>query len=59
MDRVLQSKEILFPDDPALYRLEALLTNWRVHLPENKRNLFDQFGRFDEMLFQAHMIANV
>lgn len=59
LDKVLQSKEILFPDDPALYRLEAHLTNWHLHLPDSKRDLFDQFGTFDEMLFQAHMIANV
>jgi hypothetical protein len=59
LDKVLQSKEILFPDDPALYRLEAHLTNWHLHLPDSKRDFFDQFGTFDEMLFQAHMIANV
>jgi hypothetical protein len=59
MDRVLQAEEIVFPDDPALYRLEAHLTNWHLHLPDNKKDLFDQFGAFDEMLFQAHMIANV
>jgi hypothetical protein len=59
LDRILQSKDFLFPDDPALYRLEAHLTNWHLHLPDNKRDLFDQFGMFDEMLFQAHMIANV
>ncbi|KAE9379716.1 hypothetical protein N431DRAFT_500209 [Stipitochalara longipes BDJ] len=59
MERVLQSEEILFPKDPALYRLEAYLTNWHLHLPDNKRDLYDQFGAFDEMLFQAHMIANM
>jgi hypothetical protein len=59
LDRILQSKEILFADDPAVYRLEAHLTNWHLHLPDNKRDLFDQFGAFDEMLFQAHMIASV
>ena len=59
MDRVLQSGEVVFPDDPILNRLEAYLTNWHLHLPDNKRDLFDQFGAFDEMLFQAHMITNV
>ncbi|PMD46823.1 hypothetical protein L207DRAFT_629300 [Hyaloscypha variabilis F] len=59
LDRILQSKDFLFPDDPALYRLEAHLTNWHLYLPDNKRSLFDDFGMFDEMLFQAHMIAHV
>ncbi|RDL34305.1 uncharacterized protein BP5553_07433 [Venustampulla echinocandica] len=59
LDRILQSKDSLFPDDVALYQLEAHLTNWHLHLPDNKRDLFGQFGTLDEMLFQAHMIANV
>lgn len=59
LDRILQSTQILFLDDPAIYQLEAYLTNWHLHLPQSKRVLFDQFGTFDEMLFQAHMITNV
>jgi len=59
LDRILQADQIVFPDDPALYRQEAYLTNWHLHLPDNKRVFFDQFGTFDEMLFQAHMIANM
>ncbi len=59
LDRILQSKDFLFPDNAALYRLEAHLTNWHLHLPDNKRELLDQFGILDEILFQAHMIANV
>jgi len=59
LDTILQSNQIIFPDDPAIYRLEAYLTNWHLRLPQNRRVLFDQFGTFDEMLFQAHMIANV
>jgi len=59
LDRILQSSQIIFTEDPAICRLEAWLTNWHLHLPQDKRNFIDPFGTFDEMLFQAHMITNV
>lgn len=59
LERILQSNHIVFTDDPAIYRLETLLANWQLHLPQNKRDFIDPFGSTDEMLFQARMIADV
>ncbi len=59
LETILQSKQIIFTDDPALYRLEAHITNWHLQLPQKKRNFMDSLGSFDEMLFQAHMISYV
>lgn len=59
LERILDSHDIMFPDDPAIYILEACLTNWQLHLPQNKKILFDQFGNLEEMMFQAYVIANV
>jgi len=57
LGRVLQFRQITFPDDPAISRTDAHLVNWRLHLPDSKRNIIDSSGRLDEMLFQAHMIT--
>ncbi|KAF8847508.1 hypothetical protein BDZ45DRAFT_754819 [Acephala macrosclerotiorum] len=59
LDRIIQSTQFYFPDDPTVYRYEAYLTNWRLHLPEAKRVFYDERGIFDELLFQAHMITDV
>ena len=44
-------------DEPLLDKLDAYLVNWRLHLPENKRDFINREGKLDEMLFQAHMIT--
>ncbi|KAG9241621.1 hypothetical protein BJ878DRAFT_545062 [Calycina marina] len=59
LERILLSKQIIFTDDPALYRLETHIANWHLQLPQNKRDFIDSFGSFDEILFQAHMISYV
>lgn len=41
-----------------LERIENILTNWRVHLPESKRDALNKDCRVDEMMFQAHMITH-
>lgn len=46
------------PDDENLVRIEALLTNWRLHLPQNKKDALQKNGMLDEMMFQAHMMMN-
>ncbi|RAL67083.1 hypothetical protein DID88_007863 [Monilinia fructigena] len=45
------------PDSSAVDRLDAYLVNYRLHLPENKRQLVNGDGKLDEMLFQANMIT--
>jgi len=58
LETILQSDQILFADDPALYELEVRITNWHLQLPQNKY-FINSLGSFDEMLFQAHMISYV
>lgn len=44
------------PDDENVARMETLLTNWRLHLPLNKRDALQHNGQLDEMMFQANMM---
>lgn len=59
LERILQSNVLTSVDNSAIYRQDAYLVNWGLHLPASKSSYFDQFGTFDEMIFQAHMIINV
>ncbi|KAL2064341.1 hypothetical protein VTL71DRAFT_4835 [Oculimacula yallundae] len=59
LEQILQTDSIMFPDDAQTYSLDALLVNWSLHLPPSKVANFDQSGRFDEMMFQAHMITEL
>ncbi|KAH9219784.1 hypothetical protein DL95DRAFT_358480 [Leptodontidium sp. 2 PMI_412] len=59
LERILGTDNIVFPEDPRTYNLDALLVNWTLHLPSSKVANFDQSGTFDEMMFQAHMITDL
>ncbi|KAM5380086.1 hypothetical protein ACJZ2D_003733 [Fusarium nematophilum] len=39
-------------------QIEALLSNWRLHLPSSKQDVYQSDGHLDEMLFQAHMMIH-
>ena len=58
LGKFMRSPPIEGPDDQNLARIEALLTNWRLHLPVSKRDALDRDGRVDEMMFQAYMILH-
>lgn len=58
LGRFMRTPPIQGPDDENLARIEALLTNWRLHLPESKKDALQKDGRLDEMMFQAHMMNN-
>ncbi|KFH41797.1 Conidial development protein fluffy-like protein [Hapsidospora chrysogenum ATCC 11550] len=58
LGKFMRTDAIQGPDDPNLARIEALLTNWRLHLPPSKRDPLDRDGRVDEMMFQAHMMVH-
>ncbi|PHH58463.1 hypothetical protein CDD82_2982 [Ophiocordyceps australis] len=58
LGRFMRTPPILGPDDENLARLEAHLTNWRLHLPPSKRDALTSDGRLDEMMFQAHMMMH-
>lgn len=59
LERILATDNIVFPEDPRTYNLDALLVNWNLHLPPSKVANFDLSGTFDEMMFQAHMITDL
>ncbi|KAJ4324158.1 hypothetical protein N0V84_003991 [Fusarium piperis] len=56
LGKFMRVPPIYGPDDENLARIETLLTNWRLHLPESKRDALSKDGRLDEMMFQAHMM---
>ena len=58
MGKVMRASPIPSAQDPNLARIEAFLTNWKLHLPASKRDtvLDPSTGQVDEMLFQAHMM---
>ena len=58
LGRFMRTPPIQGPDDENLARIEALLTNWRLHLPASKKDALQKDGRLDEMMFQAHMMNN-
>lgn len=54
----MRTPPILSPEDDNLARVEALLSNWRLHLPQSKRDALHKNGQLDEMMFQAHMMLH-
>jgi hypothetical protein len=38
---------------------DLVLNNWFLHLPDNKKIPLDAEGRVDQMMYQAHLIANL
>ncbi|KAK6866269.1 hypothetical protein PG995_002797 [Apiospora arundinis] len=56
LGRMMRLPESVFPGDENVDRIEMLLSNWRMHLPESKRDCLNKDGQLDEMMFQAHMI---
>lgn len=58
LGKFMRVPPIYGPDDENLGRIEALLTNWRLHLPLSKRDALNQKLQSDEMIFQANMMTN-
>jgi hypothetical protein len=58
LGRLMRVPPIFGPEDPNLDRIEALLTNWRMHLPLSKKDALTKQLQLDEMMFQAHMICH-
>lgn len=48
----------MFPGDENVAKIESLLTNWRIHLPESKRHNINKKCKLDEMMFQGHFITH-
>jgi hypothetical protein len=58
LGKFMRVPPIFGPEDENLARIEALLTNWRMHLPLSKRDALYKTGKLDEMIFQAHMMTH-
>lgn len=58
LGRMMRTPPFFGPEDENVARIEALLTNWRLHLPQSKRDALQQDGQLDEMMFQAQMMNN-
>ncbi|KAF5610559.1 c6 zinc finger [Fusarium subglutinans] len=58
LGRLLRIPPVSGPDDESLRNIQTMLTSWRVSLPKSKADALRQYGHFDEMLFQAHMITH-
>jgi len=40
--------------ESAVANADAMLVNWRLHLPREKQGVVDKNEEVDEILFQAH-----
>ncbi|OHE95513.1 hypothetical protein CORC01_09246 [Colletotrichum orchidophilum] len=58
LGKFMRVPPIFGPDDENLARIEALLTNWRLHLPLSKKDALNQKLQLDEMIFQASMMTH-
>ncbi|KAI9167508.1 hypothetical protein HJFPF1_03636 [Paramyrothecium foliicola] len=58
LGKFMRMPPIFGPEDENIARIEAALTNFRLHLPSSKRNATQINGKMDEMMFQALMINN-
>ncbi|KAI1333502.1 hypothetical protein F5Y15DRAFT_410322 [Xylariaceae sp. FL0016] len=56
LGRMMRLPQNGFPPEENVDRIESLLSNWRMHLPEAKRHCLNKDCQLDEMMFQAHMI---
>ena len=58
LGQMMRCPPMYSPDDENIDRIETLLSNWRLHLPETKKHALQRDGKLDEMMFQAHMMMN-
>jgi hypothetical protein len=56
LGRFMRTPPMFGPEDENAARVEALLTNFRLHLPASKKYATGSDGRMDEMMFQALML---
>jgi len=58
LGRFMRTPITMFPGDENVAKVESLLTNWRIHLPESKRHNINKKCKLDEMMFQGHFITH-
>ncbi|KAL2129911.1 hypothetical protein VTI74DRAFT_7154 [Chaetomium olivicolor] len=57
LGRMMRMPPVMFPGDENINRVQSLLSNWRIHLPDTKRDDVSKNCQLDEMMFQAHFIT--
>lgn len=45
--------------EPAVANADAMLVNWKLHLPREKQGVVDKNEDVDELLFQAHNLLQL
>jgi len=45
--------------EPAVANADAMLVNWKLHLPREKQGVVDKNEEADELLFQAHNLLHL
>lgn len=45
--------------EPAVANADAMLVNWKLHLPREKHGVIDKDEQVDELLFQAQGLLQV
>jgi hypothetical protein len=58
LGRFMRVPPMMFPEDENVAKIEAMLSNWRMHLPPSKRDDLNKHCQLDEMMFQAHYIIH-
>ncbi|KAH8817519.1 hypothetical protein F5884DRAFT_251349 [Xylogone sp. PMI_703] len=58
LGKILKVQNTDSPDKIQVDQADTMLVNWILHLPSSKREFTSRDGHVDEMLLQAHMIAN-
>ncbi|KAF7557378.1 hypothetical protein G7Z17_g716 [Cylindrodendrum hubeiense] len=58
LGKLIHNPPIFGAKDKNIGKIQALLTNWRLHLPASKSNMLYKDGKLDEMMFQAFMMIN-
>ncbi|KAL8420052.1 hypothetical protein RB594_002996 [Gaeumannomyces avenae] len=56
LGRFMRCPPMIFPEDDNISKMESLLTNWRMYLPQSKKDALNKHCQLDEMMFQALFI---
>ena len=58
LGKFMRMPPIFGPEDENIAKVEAMLTNWRMHLPQSKKDALTKNCQPDEMIFQAQMMTH-
>lgn len=58
LGKFMRMPPMFSPEDENIGKIEAMLTNWRMHLPQSKKDALTKNIQLDEMIFQALMMTH-